>query len=138
MKKLMKGTAIGVLGLGLALGVAAQANAMPTYQPGDYEYDDSCKVCHQTDPNVIPTTPADNSGGSTTPADNGGSTTPTNNGGSTTPVNNGGSTTTTGNSATAITTLPQTGTEGIYLNYLAGAGLLVPGAALLVSRKKKH
>ncbi len=37
-----------------------------------------------------------------------------------------------------IKELPQTGVEGIYFNYLAGTGLLIPGAALLVTRKKNH
>ena len=107
MRKLMKGAVVGVLGFGLALGVATQANAYPTYKPGEHAYDDTCKACHATDPNGTTTTP-------TTP------TTPS-----------------TGTNGTT-TTLPQTGAEGIYLNYLAGAGLLIPGAALLASRKKKH
>ena len=117
----MKGAVIGVMGLGLALGAATQANAMPGYTKDQHPYDDTCKSCHATDPYAKTSAPADNNG-SSTPADNSGSA-------STTPAATG---------EKATTALPQTGAEGIYLNYLAGAGLLIPGAALLASRKKQR
>lgn len=108
MKKLIKGAAVGVLGLGLALGAATQANAMPGYTKDQHPYDDSCKSCHATDPYPADSTPA--------PSEPTAPTTPTN----------------------GEKELPKTGVEGIYLNYLAGAGLLIPGAALLASRKKQR